>query len=433
MTQSNERDAQLIEEAKATLINNDLGGYTVPTHGLYPFQWNWDSAIVALGWLPFDEPRAWEEATSLLSAQWKSGMVPHVVFHQHSDTYFPGPDIWGVKNTPDSTSITQPPVLASVIKLLFEESKDRALAEAQINTIVPQLIESHLWWYKQRDPENTGLVVSYHPWESGMDNSPAWDAALEAVPCVDWEYTRRDTSHIDASERPHKKEYDRFLYLVDFFRKMNFDDTLIYQDCPYRVNDVSIISILHRGTKDLLAVCEQIGVNNEQTAYLEKRLSLTEEAIQKLWCAETNLFHSFDTRSNSLCKARTSAGLLPFFAGIVGEHQTQPLISELDKWLEHSEYAISSTHPEDPTYEPQRYWRGPIWLHINWMIALGLQDYGFAHQAQRITQGSRACIYTSGFNESFHAETGARSGGADFSWTAAMALYWLLPNTSEKG
>ena len=63
MTETNQRDAQLIEDAKATLVKNDLGGYTVPTHGLYPFQWNWDSAIVALGWLPFDEPRAWEEAT----------------------------------------------------------------------------------------------------------------------------------------------------------------------------------------------------------------------------------------------------------------------------------------------------------------------------------------------------------------------------------
>ncbi|MBU3020949.1 trehalase family glycosidase [Aestuariibacter sp. A3R04] len=427
MSKIEQRDAQLAADAKATLIKNDLGGYTVPTHGLYPFQWNWDSAIVALGWLPFDEPRAWEETTSLLSAQWKSGMIPHVVFHQHSDTYFPGPDIWGVKNSPDSTSITQPPVLATVIRRLFDEAKDRKLAESQIQTIVPQLLDYHLWWYKQRDPENTGLVVSYHPWESGMDNSPAWDAALEAVPCVDWHYTRRDTSHIDASERPHKKEYDRFLYLVDFFRKMNFDDTLIYQDCPYRVNDVSIISILHRATKDLLDLCAELGISNAQTRYLEDRLALTQCAIGKLWNVETNLFHSFDTRSNTMCKARTSAGLLPFFAGLVTDNQVTPMTSELDHWLKHSPFAISSTHPDDPNYEPQRYWRGPIWLHINWMIALGMEEYGFTSYARRITEASRACIYTSGFNESFHAETGARSGGADFSWTAAMALYWLLP------
>ena len=418
----------LIENAKATLINNDLGGYTVPTHGLYPFQWNWDSAIVALGWLPFDEPRAWQETTSLLSAQWKNGMVPHVVFHQHSDTYFPGPDIWGVNNELDSTSITQPPVLASVVRLLFEQSKDKTLANTQIQQIIPQLIDYHLWWYQQRDPESTGLVVSYHPWESGMDNSPAWDEALSRVPKVDWEYTRRDTSHIDASERPHKEEYDRFLYLVEFFRKSRFDDAYIYEHCPYRVNDVSIISILHRATKDLLALCEQVGISNQHTDYLAQRLTLTESAIQHLWSEETSMYHSFDTRSNQLCMARTSAGLLPFFAGLVSESQIPKLQNVLTQWLAASGFAISSTHPDDPNYEPQRYWRGPIWLHINWMIAVGLEEYGLSEHADQITDSSRALIHTSGFNESFHAETGARSGGADFSWTAAMALYWLFPS-----
>ena len=33
-------------------IRNDRGGYTVPTEGLYPYQWNWDSAFVALGFAP---------------------------------------------------------------------------------------------------------------------------------------------------------------------------------------------------------------------------------------------------------------------------------------------------------------------------------------------------------------------------------------------
>ena len=157
-------------------------------------------------------------------------------------------------------------------------------------------------------------------------------------------------------------------------------------------------------------------------------MDLTEAAIGKLWSGETSMFHSFDTRSGKLCGARTNAGLLPFFAGLVNENLTPKLIDVLDDWLADQPFAISSTHPEDPCYEPQRYWRGPIWLHINWMITLGLEDYGFFKQAKQVTDASRNLIYTSGFNESFHAETGARSGGADFSWTAAMALYWLLPN-----
>ena len=32
----------MIDQAKAVMRKNDRGTYTVPTHGLYPFQWNWD-------------------------------------------------------------------------------------------------------------------------------------------------------------------------------------------------------------------------------------------------------------------------------------------------------------------------------------------------------------------------------------------------------
>jgi len=50
-----------VEAARAILRANDRGGYTVPTAGLYPYQWNWDAAFVAMGWITFDEPRAWRE------------------------------------------------------------------------------------------------------------------------------------------------------------------------------------------------------------------------------------------------------------------------------------------------------------------------------------------------------------------------------------
>lgn len=47
-------------EVKSILLNNDRGGYTVLSEGLYPFQWNWDFAFVALGFAQYDRPRAWQ-------------------------------------------------------------------------------------------------------------------------------------------------------------------------------------------------------------------------------------------------------------------------------------------------------------------------------------------------------------------------------------
>ena len=58
------------DTARAILRGNDRGGYTVPTDGLYPYQWNWDSAFAAWGFASYDLDRAWTELDTLFSAQW---------------------------------------------------------------------------------------------------------------------------------------------------------------------------------------------------------------------------------------------------------------------------------------------------------------------------------------------------------------------------
>ena len=111
----------LTEQARSILQSNDRGGYTLPTAGLYPFQWNWDASVNALGWMTFDAPRAWEELRWLFKGQWRGGpndgFVAQINFHEESDTYFPGPGEWGTDGAPGTeglgtrtSSISQPPL-----------------------------------------------------------------------------------------------------------------------------------------------------------------------------------------------------------------------------------------------------------------------------------------------------------------------------------
>ena len=107
------------DQARAILRANDRGGYTVPTAGLYPFQWNWDASVTALGWMTFDPARAWEELHWLFKGQWvggpNDGFLAQINFHAPSDSYFPGPDEWGTDGAPGTettgtrtSSISQP-------------------------------------------------------------------------------------------------------------------------------------------------------------------------------------------------------------------------------------------------------------------------------------------------------------------------------------
>ena len=71
-----------IKKAKKVLLGNRRSGYTLPTNNkLYPAQWNWDSAFIALGYSYFNLNFALGEISTLLKGQWKDGMVPHILFH----------------------------------------------------------------------------------------------------------------------------------------------------------------------------------------------------------------------------------------------------------------------------------------------------------------------------------------------------------------
>lgn len=105
----NER-AALDDRAREVLEGNDRGHYTVPNPDVYPFQWNWDSAFVALGFGTFDLQRAWCEIESLFEAQWDDGFLPHISFWRDDPGYFPGPAIWQAGQNPPTSGITQPPV-----------------------------------------------------------------------------------------------------------------------------------------------------------------------------------------------------------------------------------------------------------------------------------------------------------------------------------
>jgi glycogen debranching enzyme len=412
----------LHDQAQAILRANDRGGYCVPTARLYPFQWNWDSAFVAMGWATFDEARAWQEIGSLLRGQWDNGMIPQIVFHAPSQDYFPGPEVWQIARTPPTSGITQPPVLATAARHVFEAAHDRTAAESQIEKIYPRLVANHRWWAAARDPAQTGLVATLHPWETGMDNSPAWDAALARVPAeTTTVIRRRDTAHVDASMRPRGEEYQRFIHLVDLFRGVGWQAKRMLAVSPFRVADVATNAILLRAERDLLALAERFGSAAErgETAV---RIARLEQGIARLWDRALGLFTSYDLVADAPIRLGTSAGFLPVYAQSASGEQARVMAETLQRWTQRARWLVPSTDPAHAAFEPVRYWRGPVWAVVNWMIADGFAAADDTTMAARVRDDTRRLIETAGFAEYFDPLTGHGAGGGDFSWTAAIYL-----------
>jgi glycogen debranching enzyme len=102
----------------------------------------------------------------------------------------------------------------------------------------------------------------------------------------------------------------------------------------------------------------------------------------------------------------------------------EALVSEMKVWSKDLKVAFPTTKPGIASWEPKRYWRGPAWAIINWLLIDGLKRNGHADVAEELRQSTIAAIETEGFAEYFDPVTGQGCGGLGFSWTAAAYL-WL--------
>ena len=68
---------------------------------------------------------------------------------------------------------------------------------------------------------------------------------------------------------------------------------------------------------------------------------------------------------------------------------------------------------------------------MNYMIAKGLKEQGYAHLADKMRFDLKQVIELSGFYECFDPISGAGCIGHDFSWTAALWLAWASPSSLQ--
>jgi hypothetical protein len=407
--------------AIAILRDNDRGQYTVPTKGLYPFQWNWDSCFTALGQSHFDLDRAWTEVETLFAHQWDDGMVPHMVFHEEALGYFPGPEVWGTGRATPTSGITQLPIAGFAIHRLWKRSGSSF--EPRARKLLAALDRWHDWFYRTRDPQQTGLVAVIHPWES-RDNTVDWDAGFERVPTDGvMPYTRNDTKHADPATRPTKAQYDRYLWLVQHFRSLGWDSTRTHDASPFQIVDPGFNAILIRSaieTAALAAALAEPEIAARNRNWAETGLA----ALEALWDAEAGQYQPFDRVGQALLQSPSIGGILPVFAPIPSQ-RAEAIAATLADIGAHIRYLVPSHHPSDPRFDLKRYWRGPVWLVCNYLIADGLGRAGNADLAARIRRDSLDLIEKSGFSEYYDPATGAPLGGGSFSWTAAMVLEFL--------
>ncbi len=426
----------LIQTAKTVLNNNfnEDKGFTIPCEGLYPFQWNWDSGFIAIGFAHYDAVKAKREIEALLSAQWENGFLPHIVFHNDSDTYFPGPEFHLSKLHPmaskshRTTGMTQPPVLGFVLKELYNIIDDKEDTLNFIKANIDKVFDNHKHFYTHRDPNQEGLVYIYHNWESGTDNSPIWDDIWATMDPPHYKFERRDTTHVDPTQRPSNREYDYYLHLIEIAKAHNYDDAKIAELSPFLVQDPLVNAMLIKSNAALIELYELIGDNADKIETLKQwQTKAIARFNEKLFNEKLGAYVHYDLRNEKQIEFITSSSFTPLFAGIPNEAQAKIVIDTLtSKFGTEAHYLCASFDPESDRFNPKKYWRGPIWINLNWLLYKGLKTYDCTDLAKRVKEDSMTLIEKYGFYEYFDprkdVKDNAGYGGHNFSWSAALFL-----------
>ncbi len=116
---------------------------------------------------------------------------------------------------------------------------------------------------------------------------------------------------------------------------------------------------------------------------------------------------------------------LPLYAGAPDERQARRLVDE--HLLEPTRFGPSPESPWSVTtvakssaaYAPRNYWRGPVWINVNWFLVRGLERCGLEAEAAALRDSTLELVTRSGFTEYYEPSTGAPLGSRVFSWSAS--------------
>jgi len=227
------------------------------------------------------------------------------------------------------TRDSQPPVLSWALWRIFQATGDRAYLER----VYPCLKNYNRWLYAERSMPN-GLFFWDNRYESGLDNSPR--------------FTNRSATRIrDLSK----------IAAVDLCSYMVMDDLSLAQ------------------------LAEAIGRKEDAAEFRKKARALKELVNHYLWDEKDGLYYDFDFKKNRLVKINSNSSFLPLCAGIPSRTQAQKLVSHI---MDPAEYNTLIPLPTIALNDPNFFldmWMGPSWLNLDYLVILGMKDYGFNAEA----------------------------------------------------
>ena len=349
----------------------------VPSKMRYVGIWNWDSYFHAIALRHADVRLAQDQIRIFLDHQLPTGMLPDVI-HDGGvvarTTELPAWVAAGGELPFAEFDLTKPPLTAWAARKVYAVDHDRAFLAA----VYEPIARSHRWWLDHCDRDGDGLYEYYHPYSSGMDDSPLWDGG----PPV---------------EAPELTAY------------------------------------LGLQSDELARMADALGRSDEARRWREEAAALATRLVALRWDDAAGLFWS--TRASRRIAIRTPFNLMPLITGRLPAAIADRLVAALrDERRFWPRYPVPTVALDDPTYDPWTMWRGPVWMSINYLLIDALDRAGFGQVATELRHRTLALgLGQDDFWEYYHPETGEAPPRAFpvFGWSAAVFIDLAISATSS--
>ncbi|HET9656312.1 MAG TPA: hypothetical protein VFP72_13225 [Kineosporiaceae bacterium] len=151
----------------------------------------------------------------------------------------------------------------------------------------------------------------------------------------------------------------------------------------------------------------------------QERDNLLQALLEELWRGER--FVAVGALSGRDSPATSLLNLLPLILGHrLPEEIRSAMVHQLQAHL--TPFGPATEPRTSDQYEPDGYWRGPIWAPSTALVEDGLRCSGHPDLADLVSHRFRALCERAGFAENFDALTGQGLRDRSYTWTAAVYL-----------
>ncbi|CAM5430934.1 mannosyl-oligosaccharide glucosidase OS=Leifsonia shinshuensis OX=150026 GN=HNR13_000435 PE=3 SV=1 [Leifsonia shinshuensis] len=344
----------------------------VPSKIGYVGLWQWDAYFIASGLRHGDPDLAREQLELAFGFPGADGQLPDVVHDEGilaSSDDLPPADRENLRRAGSAIAdpsapipLTKPPLAAWALRRLEGYVDDPAF----FDTAWAVVARSQDWWFARSDLDGDGMPEYGHPYSSGLDDSPVFDAELPVA-------------------SPDLAAY------------------LILQD-------------------DLLAARARAVGDADAASRHTERAARTLSLLESMWDESAGYFRSYG--AGSPINAETAVSLLPLLTGRLPGTYVAGILAALD---DPARFATTWTVPtvarREASYSDERMWRGPVWVNVNALLAEGLAVSGHAERARALVEETlRLVMHGGGPHEYYNPSTGAKAPRATtaFGWSAAL-------------